>query len=58
MDKYRLAGKKAKEKFDETKEKRFEVLIREAFVEYTKLESQAQIIEAEIEQMTKLEEKL
>lgn len=58
MKKYRLAGKKAKEKFDETKEKKFEILIREAFTEYTKLESQVKIIEAEIEQMSKLEEKL
>lgn len=58
MKKYRLAGKRAKEKFDETGEKRFEVLIREAFTEYTKLESETEIIKAEIEQMSKLEEKL
>lgn len=40
MEKYRLAGKKAKEKFDETGEKKFEILVREAFTEYTKLEAQ------------------
>jgi phage shock protein A len=58
MEKYRLAGKKAKEKFDETGEKKFEILVREAFTEYTKLEAQVQVIEVEIEQMSKLEEKL
>lgn len=34
------------------------MLIREAFTEYTKLDAQVQVIEAEIEQMSKLEEKL
>lgn len=58
MDKYKKAGNLAKQKFDETQNKKFDVLLKEAFSGYNQLKPQVEEVESEISQLNELEEKL